>query len=122
MKLGRNDLFGNPKRLTQPIFFIRHQGAELLSTKDEKMGVLAFFGYFKVILEVPSRPCPGFRILDRAKILSNCSYAIKTMLCLQNMRRRIRNGTIQPLTLAESLEHFCPKGDLISSRDRKMLE
>ena len=39
------------------------------------------------------------------------------MLCLQNMRRRIRNGTIHPLTLSQSWEHFCPKGDLISSRD-----
>ena len=40
------------------------------------------------------------------------------MLCLQNMRRRIRNGTIHPLTLSQSWEHFCPKGYLISSRDR----
>ena len=30
-------------------FSIRLQGAELLSVKDEKMGVLAFFGDFKVI-------------------------------------------------------------------------
>ena len=37
---------------------------------------------FKLMLEVPSRSCPGFGILEIAIILSKCSYAIKTMLCL----------------------------------------
>ena len=41
--------FGQSGETDTAGFLIRHQGVELLSVKDEKMGVLAFLGDFEAI-------------------------------------------------------------------------
>ena len=50
-------------------------------------------------LEVPFRLCPGIRIFNRTKKLSNCTQTDKTKLQTILMCRRIQKGIIYPCPL-----------------------